>query len=69
MPRERPYVKGWFVEIIEGPLPRQFRAELWWNPYGGPLVASTRWVDTKRMAQTDARRVFSKFMPTKKRGR
>ena len=58
----REFVRGWHLEIWQE-LGR-YRAELWWNPYDGQIIAMTRWVKTRRKALSDARRVFPAFTGT-----
>ncbi len=48
-----------YVVLIEADNGR-FRAELWWRPYCGWMLASTRWVSTKTWAVRDGKRVFGR---------
>ena len=54
------HIKGWHMELhcVSG----LFRVALWFNPYteGNPRV-STRWVETRQQAWTDARRLLPEF--------
>jgi len=61
-------VRGYFVGVHHDDM-MGWRAELWWNPYDGWLVAATRWVMTKPRARQDGRRVFGPFMRLRLAGR
>lgn len=36
-----------------------WRAELWYKPFNGHMLACTRWVSTRAWARRDGRRVFA----------
>lgn len=59
---DRGYIRGYFVDVVRDDISDRWRAELWWNPYDGWCVASTRWFRLRRTAKCEGGRVFGPFM-------